>query len=671
MSPGLRVRCIKLVVITASGKFGFRQVFDDGLVVLRASNASGKSTCIKSLIYALGLERMLGPNNTVPLTAAMTQMLTHDGQEFLVTESSVTVELENRTGESLTVSRPIAGGKADTRVVTTWDGPALTAGSSTYRQDSFFVRDPGTATREKGFHTRLSSFIGWELPEVQKYDGQRCPLYLETIFPLMLVEQTHGWRGLQMNTPTVFGIRDVKQSALEFLLKLDVAASRRIRQELLAEQSKVEKEWDSIVQVIKREANNVGAALIGLPMAPTGDWPPLQQPHLAFESGEHWVPLHERILAIEKRIQDSLVQVNRPIEAESTALEQTKKEIEKLQFALRNEETARRRYAFELNSLNESIDELERELKRNLDIKKLRKYGAQEGLAVTDSRCPSCNRKLDDTLLSPTSDSDDATLMSIEENIEFIRAKLKTFKAMTDQANARIGTATNRAARINSKLDDLRERARAIERTMVTDERVPSEAVILGRVRDETRLKQIRVADDILNQNLDSLAHLGKRWTGVQAKLKGLKEGELSNDKRKLKKLQRLFITQLKEYGYSSFDPERIELDPNSFRPVREGFDLTFEISASDSIRLIWAYLMSLLELDEDTNHLGLLIFDEPRQQDAAEESYSKLLQRASRHTDEQIILATSHQLDGVERLLSGKEYQLVNVAGKLLKPMD
>ena len=80
---------------------------------------------------------------------------------------------------------------------------------------------------------------------------------------------------------------------------------------------------------------------------------------------------------------------------------------------------------------------------------------------------------------------------------------------------------------------------------------------------------------------------------------------------------------------------------------------------------------MSLLELDEDTNHLGLLIFDEPRQQDAAEESYSKLLQRASRHTDEQIILATSHQLDGVERLLSGKEYQLVNVAGKLLKPMD
>jgi hypothetical protein len=81
--------------------------------------------------------------------------------------------------------------------------------------------------------------------------------------------------------------------------------------------------------------------------------------------------------------------------------------------------------------------------------------------------------------------------------------------------------------------------------------------------------------------------------------------------------------------------------------------DLQFDLSASDLIRSIWAYRLSFLELarDKETNHLGLLVIDEPGQQEMASESFSALLQRASRAGayGQQILLATSEEQSVVQ----------------------
>jgi hypothetical protein len=66
----LRIRRLKLLVVTEKGDFGADIKFPDGLVLLRADNTSGKSTCLKAMIYALGLERMFGPANQPPLFVA-------------------------------------------------------------------------------------------------------------------------------------------------------------------------------------------------------------------------------------------------------------------------------------------------------------------------------------------------------------------------------------------------------------------------------------------------------------------------------------------------------------------------------------------------------------------------------------------------------------------------
>jgi hypothetical protein len=55
------------------------------------------------------------------------------------------------------------------------------------------VREAHAATSERGFHKRLTEFLGWTLPLAPRFNDVDCPLYLETIFPLLYVEQKLGW----------------------------------------------------------------------------------------------------------------------------------------------------------------------------------------------------------------------------------------------------------------------------------------------------------------------------------------------------------------------------------------------------------------------------------------------------------------------------------------------
>lgn len=65
---------------------------------------------------------------------------------------------------------------------------------------------------------------------------------------------------------------------------------------------------------------------------------------------------------------------------------------------------------------------------------------------------------------------------------------------------------------------------------------------------------------------------------------------------------------------------------------------------------------MALLELARgaDTNHPGILIFDEPRQQETKHVSFKSLLQRAAdaKKHNQQVIFATSDDSDELPKYL-------------------
>jgi AAA domain len=139
----LRIRRLQIAMATQSGPFGVEVSFTDGLNVLAAPNTSGKSTCVMSILYALGLEGMLGPTQNPPLPDAMSRRLTHNEKEINVIESRVRLEVENHRKEFLTVDRLVTGLPQHRQLIRGVLGPALTAPTATYPRKDFYVRTSG------------------------------------------------------------------------------------------------------------------------------------------------------------------------------------------------------------------------------------------------------------------------------------------------------------------------------------------------------------------------------------------------------------------------------------------------------------------------------------------------------------------------------------------------
>jgi len=214
------------------------------------------------------------------------------------------------------------------------------------------------------------------------------------------------------------------------------------------------------------------------------------------------------------------------------------------------------------------------------------------------------------------------------------------------------------------KTSDLRKRIRDLKQTLVSDARLPSIAAIRERASASDRISEYQAIKKEFTEHLKFFDKMSIEWKNLQERRARLPKGPITvSDATKLSQLEKLFVEQAKQYGFKSFPVDSLSISNETYRPTREGFDLGFEISASDNIRLIWAYLTSLLELDRTyaTNHLGLLIFDEPRQQAAKEVSFAELLKRAadSKRFQQQVIFATSEPLEKLETALVGKEYQM------------
>jgi len=268
----IRLRHLRLRSFTAERAFGADIPFTVGLNIVQAPNTSGKSTCLQSIIYVLGLERSLGPHLTIPLPYAMRERI-HEFQDApyeVVLQSYVELEMENGQGEIVLLHRDVVGGK-DTKLIQTWQGPGLTSDLLRGSQRDYFALDSGSATHESGFHSFLAEFLGWDLPIVPRFDGSECPLYLEAIFPMLFVEQKRGWSAIQGPFPTFFRIQDIARRVMEFLFDLESARNRRKRAELRGAINELSGQWSNQRRLLSDAASRVGR-LRGFPAQPTPEF---------------------------------------------------------------------------------------------------------------------------------------------------------------------------------------------------------------------------------------------------------------------------------------------------------------------------------------------------------------------------------------------------------------
>jgi len=671
----IRIRRLKLVSETLKGKYVADITFPDGLVLLHVKNTSGKSTALKSIIYALGLEKMFGAANRPPLTPAMTSTIKDGADEFPVVESYVFLEISNHKSQTITIRRKVVGeGGKSWKLVDVWDGSVLDTDFNAIEPQSYYVRDEGSATREQGFSRYLASFIGWDLPEVVRFDGPPCPLYMECLLPLFYIEQSHGWTSIQATTPRYFGIRQVERKAIEFILALDSSTRDTERQRLEKEEEEIKQTWSQLRSELEGLLRGFGGAMRNIPLDPKDEWPPEPKPFAeVYEAGK---PL-ALDSAIQNDKQNLLRQQNAPVPAIESATDEVQRELEKSL----NELSQADSYASEtyedlqlervnITAIETRYAAITENLDHNLGTRKLRDMGATQELSVASGKCPTCQQPISDTLLNQ---EDSKHVMTLDENIAFLRGQQQTLAKMKARTEGAIQALERKLTAVTTYGNELRGKIRSLKRTLLSATGTPSEAVVRERLVIEERLARREDASETISLTLPKFELLAKRWKSTQERKKSLRDQRPSEqDERKISGLESRFIEILNQINFRSFSPEKFNFDRATLHPMREGFDVVYDVSASDNVRTIAAYVTALLEVGEkfSTNHPGLLILDEPRQQNLHWGDLAALLERlaVSAGNGQQVIVATSDPTDRIDEFSSRVKCTCIDLEGPILK---
>jgi hypothetical protein len=228
-------------------------------------------------------------------------------------------------------------------------------------------------------------------------------------------------------------------------------------------------------------------------------------------------------------------------------------------------------------------------------------------------------------------------------------------------------------AAATTEVNETNARLRALRADLVSPSHSPSIAALEERLRAESRLQTLEDVQQRFEQHKMALISLATHHAELLAARRALPDDRLTDeDRRKLDRLTNLIRQQADSYGFSTFPARDIEIAPENFRPQKEGFEIGFELSASDAIRLKWAYHLALMELSrtDTTNHPGFVVFDEPRQQATREISFRSLLERAStaKGSNQQVIFATSENHEKLSEFLSDIDCNFLDYEGYIVR---
>lgn len=672
----LRLRHLRMRAVTSAGVYGTDIGFEQGLNVIWADNTKGKSTCMQGMLYALGLERMLSPRREVPLPHAMTSFLRNDDESTAaILESHVSLEIQNGAGTIITVNRPVKKAGIDNRLISVDFGPTLTTPHIQSERRNFFVLDAGAAQREDGFHRFLEDFLGWQLPIVRRYDAPEGKLYLETIFPLFWVEQKAGWSAIPAAIPTYLRIQEVQKRAVEFIMDLDIHKLELERQRLQERLDQNARDWRNLWDEIDRHARRNGGKTDALPQRPTTASDELTKGQVLIFEKAAWASLKDVLGQLRRRVAELN---DAPVPAVGTAVDHLVRELE----GLRNDQERINRVRIEVYnakqlkgtdivSLERRIQSLADDMQKNQDVQKLQRYAGSAG-SLTPDHCPTCEQALVDSLMSQRILT---AVMPIEDNIEYIRSQMKMFENILKREQEEMSKIEIRAAQVDRDLNELYGRIRTVRADLTAPAGNPSAVAIEERVRAETRIRELETIQSAFDDAVSRMHTLAETYRILLSDLQALPKDKMSStDRSKFASLTSLMRQLAKEFGFSTFDSAELSIDEDTYRPQKEGYEIGFETSASDAIRLKWAYQLGLLELSSEhtTNHPGMLLLDEPRQQSSSRVSFGSLLERAAKlqRVDQQIIVSTSEDIETLKEILARIECKKTIIHGYVIQPI-
>lgn len=674
----LKINAIKIRIVTADGLYGFEQSFNNGLNIIRGNNSSGKSSLFQAILYALGLEELLGGKNEKTMQSVLKDQVEFPDSNFhKVLQSEVFLEIENKN--IITIRRSIISPTESPKLVNIYYGNLLTGNNRYLKKQSMYIHDKGGATDiTYGFHFFLSEFLGWSLPEVMNNQGQPAHLYIQQIAPVFMIEQKSGWSDF-FSTMPYYGIKQATSRVIEFILNMDIFENQKKKTELNYREDCIKETWKTEYIKISNLARDTRYDLQGVTENPS--ILDIKEVFLVKETENGVIDIESELLLLQKEYEE-LSQI--PVKSIGENAEIFEKELNDLQYNLKqksllydvlnsdlllNEQ--------QLEELKEQLSDVISDLQKNKSALKIRNLGGEIQSEIAVSICPTCHQHIEDSLLPHNVQE---IPMSIDENIQYLESKKKMIEKYIEGQSKKCNEYNRNLDILKQELANIRAQIRSLKKDLIEDNRLPSISDIEYRLNLKKKIDFFDRKIDEFNELKEEFRNLSIEYEQLLVSKKNMLESFSSNtDRNKVNDLEFFFKTALTDFKYESKPIETIRISPDDYLPLTqlitgEKYNIRFDSSASDFIRCLWAYYIALMQtsLKYKGNHPNLLMFDEPKQQDMSEEGFKIFLHKLSEFSSEQVLVFASFE-NKDESFLSATEgltYNLIRIEEKLIKPL-
>ena len=626
-------------------EFGRMLSFKDGLNLVVGDNTSGKTTIVRSLFYCLGMEELIdGKIGDRSLDKSVKENFRYaepgnEEQDWYVNSSYVIVQISNRRGQILTIKRNIKSEDRRENVLSVWDEPySAHMKNSGKREYYIHSREDHNMDYGTGFYALLSTF--GDIPVVNvpgRNTDEGTKLYLQTIFGLTFIEQTRGWSDFFANIRS-FNIVSPKQRIIEYAMNYAMDEDMATSNSLKEKKRSYEEEWRKQVEAFKGYLSYNKMFVDKLS-------PKIDKLEISIE--ELRVVVRERDCDIDKYRENLTAQIK--------TLEQKAEQHQKASYdqgyqeALEKYQAHKKIYesfCFELadekrklENIRHQVALLDDEIKRYKSLAKVNNKIS----SLDVRRCPTCHQSL--PVHEHTFAIEEETL---ERNIKVYEMQKQFLSPMVEKLEDSIKNQEMNKLYLENQLALELERVEAIatEKQINMNPLTVEDQYIL--VNNRSKLALLGSIESHVEQVKNTLSALKENYDDVCQQLADQKNNNTT--KTPLEKQIVCFRGLLNKFIYKSNPISNVffseEKNTYQYLPIIERGENREEIrsdsSASDFIRSIWAYYLTLLI--EGEKHPGFLVMDEPCQHSMKEESLMRLFEVCSSITQKQVILFCSSQ---------------------------
>lgn len=675
----LRINRLRIEINTVNGVYGIDETFQSGLnFIASLENTCGKSSILAAIYYCLGFEQILGGAGGIGskvLTSAFKTTIEDSGKPWTVTESGAYLEISNGN-ETRTIFRNIKSESKNNRLITVYYGSYDSISNHETISEDYYVNIQNSATSEKGFHTFLEEFLHMELPLVRTSDGNERKLYLQLVFASMFIEQKHGWSDILSGMP-IFGIKESKKRIVEYILGLDTLKNEKERDRLNSVKAQLEQKWEQLIRDLEQPVYSESCEISNLPLHPRvlsdTDYARIvltvSDSSSVADEIQRLTVEHDGLRQLKPRVHDNFEALNRELSETQAQILAFEGQLQEIYRGLES-------YNEVIKRLNTDLEVINSDICNNNDAARLQKFGSEAtGGDISADICPICKQHIQDNLLDAESASG---FMNIEDNIRHLKEQRKMLEFTVGSRSESRDKLHREKEDIEARLQTLRRLAHALRSDLfTTTDTEASEAIMLKRIEITSRIERLSKLEITVSAFTQQLSELSKEWNIYLDQKGKLPRNDISeSDVDKIAFLKKKFIDNLKRYHYSSlssFEGIDISID-SSLLPTIDGFDMKFDSSASDGIRVIWAFTMALLQvsIEKDGNHPSIIIFDEPAQQSIVPEDMKSFIDSVVEISKPyQIIVAitlNSQELTDIINGLDDSSYHKISIEGKAFK---